>query len=214
MEVLPKLVEHYGEPYADSSAIPTYYVARETRKHVTVALNGDGGDECFAGYERYAAMRLSERYRRLPGVLRERIIRQAVELLPISESRPSSARKVRRFLRAASLPPVERYLRWVSVINPEDKDGLYSDDFRESVAGRDVSEQLRPCFARANGAGVVDAALLADTMTYLPNDLLVKVDIASMANSLEARSRFLDHHVIEFAASLPENLKLRGLTTK
>ena len=88
MEVLPKLVEHYGEPYADSSAIPTYYVARETRKHVTVALNGDGGDECFAGYERYAAMRLSERYRRLPGVLRERIIRQAFELLPISESRP------------------------------------------------------------------------------------------------------------------------------
>ncbi len=114
MEVLPKLVEHYGEPYADSSAIPTYYVARETRKHVTVALNGDGGDECFAGYERYAAMRLSERYRRLPGVLRERIIRQAVELLPISESRPGRARKVRRFLRAASLPPVERYMRWVS----------------------------------------------------------------------------------------------------
>jgi asparagine synthase (glutamine-hydrolysing) len=214
MEVLPKLVEHYGEPYADSSAIPTYYVARETRRHVTVALNGDGGDECFAGYERYAAMRLSERYRRLPGVLRERIIRQAVELLPISESRPSKARKVRRFLRAASLPPVERYLRWVSVINPEDKDGLYSDDFRESVAGRDVREHLRPWFARANGAGVVDAALLADTMTYLPNDLLVKVDIASMAVSLEARSPFLDHHVIEFAASLPERMKLRGLTTK
>jgi asparagine synthase (glutamine-hydrolysing) len=214
MEVLPKLVEHYGEPYADSSAIPTYYVARETRKHVTVALNGDGGDECFAGYERYAAMRLSERYRRLPGVLRERIIRQAVELLPISESRPSNARKVRRFLRAASLPPVERYLRWISVINPEDKDGLYSDDFRQSVAGRDVREHLRPWFARANGAGVVDAALLADTMTYLPNDLLVKVDIASMAVSLEARSPFLDHNVIEFAASLPERMKLRGLTTK
>ncbi|MET0623218.1 MAG: asparagine synthase (glutamine-hydrolyzing) [Pyrinomonadaceae bacterium] len=214
MEVLPKLVEHYGEPYADSSAIPTYYVARETRKHVTVALNGDGGDECFAGYERYAAMRLSERYRRLPGALRERVIRQAMELLPISEMRPTRARKVRRFLRAASLPPVERYMRWVSVIHPEEKDGLYSEEFRRSVAGRDVSEQIRPWFARANGAGVVDAALLADTMTYLPNDLLVKVDIASMAVSLEARSPFLDHHVIEFAASLPENLKLRGLTTK
>jgi asparagine synthase (glutamine-hydrolysing) len=214
MEVLPKLVEHYGEPYADSSAIPTYYVARETRRHVTVALNGDGGDECFAGYERYAAMRLSERYRRLPGVLRERVIRQAMELLPISEMRPTRARKVRRFLRAASLPPVERYLRWVSVINPEEKDGLYADEFRRSVAGRDVRELLRPWFARANGAGVVDASLLADTMTYLPNDLLVKVDIASMAVSLEARSPFLDHHVIEFAASLPEKLKLRGLTTK
>jgi asparagine synthase (glutamine-hydrolysing) len=214
MEVLPKLVEHYGEPYADSSAIPTYYVARETRKHVTVALNGDGGDECFAGYDRYAAMRLSERYRRLPGVLRERIIRQALELLPISEARPGRARKVRRFLRAASLPAVERYLHWVSVINPQDKEALYSEEFGRTVGGRDVREHLRPWFARANGAGVVDAALLADTMTYLPNDLLVKVDIASMAVSLEARSPFLDHHVIEFAASLPEKLKLRGLTTK
>ena len=214
MEVLPLLVEHYGEPYADSSAIPTYYVARETRKHVTVALNGDGGDECFAGYERYAAMRLSERYRKLPGVLRERVIRRALELLPISELRPTRARKVRRFLRAASLPPVERYLQWVSTVQRDTKDELYTDEFREEVGGRDAGAWLRPWFARANGAGVVDAALLADTMTYLPNDLLVKVDIASMANSLEARSPFLDHHVIEFAASLPENLKLRGLTTK
>src|SRR5688572_17628213 len=156
LEVLPTLVEHYGEPYADSSAIPTYYVARETRRHVTVALNGDGGDECFAGYERYAAMRLSERYRRLPNALRERVIRQAVELLPISERRPSRARKVRRFLRAASLPPVERYLRWVSVLNPEDKEGLYTEEFGRRVAGRDVREHLRPWFARANGAGVVD----------------------------------------------------------
>ncbi len=214
MEVLPLLVEHYGEPYADSSAIPTYYVARETRKHVTVALNGDGGDECFAGYERYAAMRLSERYRKLPGVLRERVIRQAVELLPISELKPSPARKVRRFLRAASLPPVERYLRWVSITQRDTKDELYADEFKAEVGHRDAGAWLRPWFARANGAGVVDAALLADTMTYLPNDLLVKVDIASMAVSLEARSPFLDHHVIEFAASLPENLKLRGMTTK
>ncbi|MDT7688797.1 MAG: hypothetical protein QOJ70_3498 [Acidobacteriota bacterium] len=214
MEVLPTLVEHYGEPYADSSAIPTYYVARETRRHVTVALNGDGGDECFAGYERYAAMRLSESYRRLPEALREQVIRRSVELLPISELRPSRARRVRRFLRAASLPPVERYLRWVTVIGEEAKEELYSDEFREEVGGRDPRALLRPWFARANGAGVVDASLLADTMTYLPNDLLVKVDIASMAVSLEARSPFLDHHVIEFAASLPERLKLRGLTTK
>jgi asparagine synthase (glutamine-hydrolysing) len=214
LEVLPTLVEHYGEPYADSSAIPTYYVARETRRHVTVALNGDGGDECFAGYERYAAMRLSERYRKLPALLREGFIRQALELLPISELRPSRARKVRRFARAASLPPVDRYLHWVTTVQRETKEELYTEEFSREVGGRDAREWLRPWFKRANGAGVVDAALLADTMTYLPNDLLVKVDIASMANSLEARSPFLDHHVIEFAASLPENLKLRGLTTK
>ncbi|CAN5271737.1 MAG: asparagine synthase (glutamine-hydrolyzing) [Pyrinomonadaceae bacterium] len=214
LEVLPTLVEHYGEPYADSSAIPTYYVARETRRHVTVALNGDGGDECFAGYERYAAMRLAERYRKLPGALREGVIRKAVELVPTPELRRSRARSLKRFLQAASLPPVERYLRWVSVLDPAAKDDLYTDEFRREVGGHDPAQWLAPWFATANGAGVVDAALLADTMTYLPNDLLVKVDIASMAVSLEARSPFLDHHVIEFAASLPEHFKLRGLTTK
>jgi asparagine synthase (glutamine-hydrolysing) len=214
LEVLPTLVEHYGEPYADSSAIPTYYVARETRRHVTVALNGDGGDESFAGYERYAAMRLSERYRKLPNVLRERVIRQAVDLLPSSELKRGRVRSLKRFLKSASLPPVERYLRWVSVFDAGAKGDLYTDDFRRETEGADVRQWLAPWFARANGAGVVDASLLTDTMTYLPNDLLVKVDIASMAVSLEARSPFLDHHVIEFAASLPEKMKLRGLTTK
>ncbi len=214
MEVLPTLVEHYGEPYADSSAIPTYYVSRETRRHVTVALNGDGGDECFAGYERYAAMKLAGKYRGVPALVREGLIKQLVALYPTSETRRSRARDLKRFLDAASLPTVERYMRWVSVLDAQAKDSLYTDEFRREMGGHEAADFLAPWFAHANGAGVVDASLLADTMTYLPNDLLVKVDIASMAVSLEARSPFLDHHVIEFAASLPENLKLRGLTTK
>jgi asparagine synthase (glutamine-hydrolysing) len=214
LEVLPVLVEHYGEPYADSSAIPTYYVARETRKHVTVALNGDGGDESFAGYERYAAMRLAENYHRLPELLRDRVVRQAIELIPSSEKKRSRVRDVKRFLQAASLPRAERYLRWVSVFNSEAKENLYSEKFRQETQNTNGGDLLAPWFARANGSGVIDAALLTDIMTYLPNDLLVKVDIATMAVSLEARSPFLDHHVIEFAASLPEKLKLRGLTTK
>lgn len=214
MEVLPTLVEHYGEPYADSSAIPTYYVARETRKHVTVALNGDGGDECFAGYERYAAMSMAEKYLRLPGLLRKSFIEQAVELLPGSEKERSRSARVKRFVRAASLPKVERYLRWVSVFYGEAKEELYSESFRRETESLSAASFLEPWFVKANGAGIIDATLLADTMTYLPNDLLVKVDIASMAVSLEARSPFLDHHVIEFAASLPEKYKLKGLTTK
>ncbi len=214
LEVLPLLVEHYGEPYADSSAIPTYYVARETRKHVTVALNGDGGDESFAGYERYAAMRLAEAYHRVPAVLRQSFLEQAVTLLPTSETRRSRLRDAKRFLKVASLPRVERYLRWVSVFDRAAKQSLYSKDFNHETAGFHSAELLAPWFAHANGAGIVDASLLTDIMTYLPNDLLVKVDIATMAVSLEARSPFLDHHVIEFAASLPERLKLRGLTTK
>jgi asparagine synthase (glutamine-hydrolysing) len=214
LEVLPLLVEHYGEPYADSSAIPTYYVARETRKHVTVALNGDGGDESFAGYERYAAMQLAQKYHRFPAALRELVFERALSLVPTSESRRSRVRDAKRFLQAASLPKVDRYLRWVSVFNEDTKRDLYSEGFRRETANMHARDLIEPLFARANGTGIVDAALQTDILTYLPNDLLVKVDIASMAVSLEARSPFLDHHVIEFAASLPENLKLRGLTTK
>lgn len=214
LEVLPLLVEHYGEPYADSSAIPTYYVARETRQHVTVALNGDGGDECFAGYERYAAMRLAERYQKLPRLLRKTFIDQGIQMLPSSEQRRSRARDAKRFIQAAALPKVDRYLWWVSVFDNGAKEDLYTAGFSREVESRASAALLEPWFAQANGAGIVDAALLADTMTYLPNDLLVKVDIATMANSLEARSPFLDHEVIEFAASLPETMKLRGLTSK
>ncbi|MDQ6651497.1 MAG: asparagine synthase C-terminal domain-containing protein, partial [Acidobacteriota bacterium] len=214
LEVLPILVEHYGEPYADSSAIPTYYVARETRKHVTVALNGDGGDESFAGYERYAGMRLAESYQRLPALLRNSVVKQAIGLIPSSETERSRVRDVKRFIQAASLSKTERYLRWVSVFDAEAKQNLYSENFQQQTQNISAAGMLDPWFALANGSGIVDATLLTDIMTYLPNDLLVKVDIATMAVSLEARSPFLDHHVIEFAASLPEKFKLRGLTTK
>ena len=215
MEILPTLVEHYGEPYADSSAIPSYYVSRETRKHVTVALNGDGGDECFAGYERYAAMNVAQRYvKLLPAAIRNGVIKNLAHALPQAQSRKNPIRKAQRFLEAASLSPVQRYLRWISAFDEQAKLQLYSDDFRHETAAFSTIGFIEPWFAKANGAGIVDASLLTDTMTYLPNDLLVKMDIASMAVSLEARSPFLDHHLMEFAASLPERLKLRGMTTK
>ncbi len=212
LEVLPVLVEHYGEPYADSSAIPTYYVAKETRKHVTVALNGDGGDESFAGYERYAAMKLAERFMRIPRVLRAPI--KAVRFLPSSELKRSRIRDLKRFLKAAELPTTERYLRWVSAFDANAKREVYTKEFSAGVSGKDSADILGAWFKRANGSGVLDAALLTDQMTYLPNDLLVKVDIATMANSLEARSPLLDHKVIEFAASLPAEMKMSGLQTK
>jgi asparagine synthase (glutamine-hydrolysing) len=215
MEILPTLVEHYGEPFADSSAIPSYYVSRETRAYVTVALNGDGGDECFAGYERYAAMNLAQRYRNLvPGVLRDGVIANVARALPEFHSRANPLGKAKRFVGAASLGPVQRYLRWVSAFDENAKLDLYSVGFRNQTANFSTIDIIRPWFAKANGAGIVDASLLTDTMTYLPNDLLVKMDIASMTVSLEARSPFLDHHLMEFAASLPEKLKLRRMTTK
>lgn len=214
LEVLPKLVEHYGEPYADSSAIPTYYVAKETRKFVTVALNGDGGDESFAGYERHAAMRVAELYHRLPKAARKLFIEAPINLFPASEIKKSRVRDAKRFLQAADLPKNERYFRWMSTFNSEAKQNLFTQEFREQSANQDSSRFLDEWFSKANGSGILDATLMTDQMTYLPNDLLVKVDIASMANSLEARSPFLDHKVIEFAASLPENLKMRRFETK
>ena len=214
MEILPTLVEHYGEPFADSSAIPSYYVSRETRRYVTVALNGDGGDECFAGYERYAAMNIAQTYANLPGPLRDGVIANIVKALPSRTSKRNPITKAQRFLAAASLPPVDRYLRWTTAFDETAKINLYSDEMRDVTGGWRTAGFIEPWFAKVNGAGIVDASMLADTMTYLPNDLLVKMDIASMSVSLEARSPFLDHHLMEFAASLPENLKLRGLKTK
>jgi asparagine synthase (glutamine-hydrolysing) len=214
LEILPMLVEHYGEPYADSSAIPTYYVSKETRKFVTVALNGDGGDESFAGYERHVAMKIAETYHKVPGFLRKSLVEFPVNLFPTSELKRSRVRDAKRFLQAASLPKTERYFRWMSTFNRAVKAEVYTQEFTKTVENNHASRFLEEWYAKSNGNGILDATLLTDQMTYLPNDLLVKVDIASMANSLEARSPFLDHKVIEFAASLPENLKMKGFETK
>jgi asparagine synthase (glutamine-hydrolysing) len=214
LEILPTLVEHYGEPYADSSAIPTYYVSRETRKHVTVALNGDGGDESFAGYERHAAMLVAEKYRSVPSFLRRAFVEAPIGLIPTSELKRSRIRDIKRFLQAAELPKTERYFRWMSTFDRQSKSDIYTPQFTAEVQAENASRYLDGWFANANGSGTLDATLLSDLMTYLPNDLLVKVDIASMACSLEARSPFLDHKVIEFAASLPESLKMRRFKTK
>ncbi len=214
MEVLPTLIEHYGEPYADPSAIPTYYVSKETRRHVTVALNGDGGDESFAGYERYVAMRLAERYRRVPALLRKPLVEFPLSLLPHPNGFRNRLRSAKRFVKAAALPKEVRYLNWVSGGTEELKQKIYTDDFRRVVAGAYSGDIVRKWLDSPNAKGILDASLLTDQQTYLPNDLLVKVDIASMAVSLEARSPYLDHKLIEFAAKLPENLKARGMETK
>lgn len=213
LEVLPILVEHYGEPYADSSAIPTYYVARETRKHVTVALNGDGGDESFGGYERYVAMNMANKYQRLPLFFRQQIIEKIVNAIPAQVTKRNLTRNVKGFVNVASMPPIERYLRLVSSFSKQIQAETYTEQFQHEMAGKESVKFIEPFLTQKN-LTLVDAMLLADIKTYLPNDLLVKVDIASMAVSLEARSPLLDHHLIEFAASLPDKFKINGLQTK
>jgi len=210
MAILPTLVRHYGEPYADSSAVPTYYVSQATRRHVTVALNGDGGDEVFGGYDRYRAMRLTQS---TPSIMR-RLAARTSHILPGSNDFRSRGARIKRLLQAAALPAPARYFRWQSAaFSLEQKQALYSDEFRSAV-GFPQTHDLELCLEAHRQLDIVDACLLTDTMTYLPDDLLVKVDITSMANSLEARSPFLDHHLMEWAAQLPPTLKFCGKTGK
>src|SRR5215471_19127943 len=214
LEILPELVRHYGEPYGDSSAVPTYYVSQLTRQHVTVALNGDGGDELLAGYERHWAARIAARYDTIPGVVRHGLIRPLIPLLPEPRQRRAFLRRAKRFMTAAHLPVLDRYLHWVGAYSPSQKAALYTDEFafglRSNASGRWLQEALAP----EPRLDPVDAVLRADTLLYLPGDLLAKVDIASMANSLEARSPFLDHRMIELCAALPSAYKLKGRTSK
>jgi asparagine synthase (glutamine-hydrolysing) len=210
VDILPRLVWHYNEPYADSSAIPTFYLAELTRHHVTVALNGDGGDENLAGYRRYLASRLAERYAALARPL-QRPLAALLAALPGPGRRMAHAR---RFLAGLGEPPARRYAHWASHIDPVLKRDLTTEEFRRAAGDRDSLEHLVEAFRHTEGSDLVDATLAVDVETYLPDDLLVKVDIATMAHGLEGRSPFLDHELMEFCASLPSDLKLRGITTK
>ena len=207
IEILPKLVRHFGEPYADSSAVPTFYVSQLTRQHVTVALNGDGGDESFAGYERYLGQQWAERLNTVPGVTGA--AHTLSQMIPESLPQKSRLRSAKRFLSVAAAPMAARYMHWVGYFGVAAKPQLYSQEFLEELNGaRDG--WLGGLFREVETLDPVDAAMAVDVQSYLPFDLLVKVDITSMANGLEARSPFLDHEVMEFAARLPVSLKLRG----
>ena len=208
IEVLPALVRHYGEPYADSSAIPSFYLARLTRQHVTVALNGDGGDESFGGYGWHLGSRLAERWQQVPSTLRRLAEHTAGKLAPFSSNRRSPIARLSRFMSGASRPRATRYREWLSVFTTDLKNALYVRPHSRAA------DQLEAIFAAAPSLDAVDAMLRADIEWYLPTDLLVKMDIATMANSLEARSPFLDWHLTEFAAKLPSTLKVHGRTSK
>jgi asparagine synthase (glutamine-hydrolysing) len=208
IELLPKLVWHYDQPFADSSAIPTYLVAKLTREHVTVALTGDGSDELFAGYERFAAARLAEVYRRVPQFL-QRALAHLLVGLPESTRYDGFVRRARRFVDYATLPLAESYLGWV---------GIFHDGFARDllVDGADVDPltHFKTYFDHADGQDQVGELLAVHAKTCLRGDLLVKTDRMTMANSLEARCPFLDQELIEFAGQLPSALKLKRLTTK
>lgn len=214
VEVLPKLVWHYNEPFADSSAIPSYYVSKLAREHVAVVLNGDGGDESFAGYDRYAANELAMRFERIPKFLRKKIFPFLTAVLPFTPSPNSFFWKLKRFSQMLALSPEMRNAHWLTHFNNEMKEELYTDDLKAQTKDMDSFALIMDRYAQTDADNFTDRALYADITLYLPDDLLVKMDIASMANSLEARSPFLDHELMEFAARIPAHLKLHNGRTK
>ena len=213
--ILPKLAWHYDEPFADSSAVPTYYVAQMTRQYVTVALNGDAGDESFGGYDRYVANLLAASFDRWPGAgLLRHAIRCGLRFLPQSGTRTSLLYRGRRFLDGLADAPERRYARWLCHFYGDRKAELCTPEFLAAAGEVDALEILLASYRESDAPDFGDATLGVDAGLYLPDDLLVKVDIASMAHSLEARSPFLDHEFMEFAATIPFELKVRGRVKK
>lgn len=201
------------EPFSDPSLVPTYLLSRFTRKHVTVALGGDGGDELFAGYPMYAGLRWAELYKRVPILLRDRVVEPLIRLLPVKTKNLSFDYKALRFVTGAKYDAVARHHVWFGSFTPEEQAELLTPDALAKSNG-EIYSQARQFAEECDSDDLVTRMQSVDTRLYLAEDILTKVDRASMAVSLEVRAPFLDPRVAEFAASLPYHYKLRGNKTK
>jgi asparagine synthase (glutamine-hydrolysing) len=206
ISMMPDLMWHYDEPFSDSSAIPTMYLSRVTRQEVTVALSGDGGDELFAGYGRYRAVELAQRIDALPLSIRQGLAK-ASSFLPLSTKPGTIVRRGRRFLERMAETPLKRYLNWVGIFPDEPRRELYRPEFLAQLNGFESVSFLEDAIKFASTRDYVTQITCVDTLTYLPCDILTKVDIASMSCGLEARCPFLDVKVAELAARMPIELK-------
>ena len=201
LDLVPRLSDLLDEPLGDASIIPTYLLSEFTRRHVKVALGGDGGDELFAGYPTLQAHRLAGYYLKAPRILREGLVEPVVRRLPVSRSNLSFDFRAKRFVSGAAYPTAERHQRWMGSFDREGRTSLLAGDVRENVAD-------------APNADPLNQVLLLDMRLYLENDILVKLDRASMMASLEGRVPLLNNDFVEYATHLPLNMKLRGLRSK
>ncbi|MBQ9372935.1 MAG: asparagine synthase (glutamine-hydrolyzing) [Thermoguttaceae bacterium] len=229
-EIMPDLVDYFDEPFADSSAIPTWYLCQTTRKEVTVALGGDGGDELFAGYDRYKAVELSKFVMRAPAPIRKFLAGPVRAILPNSIRQRSPWRRAKRFLETIGMDAVEQYLQWIAIYNRSRLDALLSDEYWEEARRQedalryegarpnadeiDCVDFLSDAIGKFNRRDPTSTISFADVLTYLPCDIMTKVDMASMRWSLETRSPLLDPNVVELALVAPLRYKLRGRVGK
>ena len=209
---LEQLIGHFGEPFADPSAVPLYHLSKMTREHVTVALNGDGGDEAFAGYQRYWLDPWANRYSRLPKVITRKLVPSLVRGFQDMKDTPAGGSLINGLKRMEQLTQIDSrasILRWGSYFSPDWKTRLWLEPRPDQA-----EHWLLDYFDRAPAANFMERTLSTDIRTYLSGDLLVKADRMTMANSLEGRSPFLDHKLAEWAARLPRHLKIKRMTGK
>jgi len=201
------------EPISDPSVVPTYLLSRFTRKHVTVALGGDGGDEIFAGYPMYFGHHMARAYLSLPKFLRRGLVEPLVNLLPVKTKNLSFDYRARRFITASHYDDVARHHVWFGSFTPDDTEQLLTEDVKH-VSESDIYRDARRLFAECDSNNMTECMQSLDTQFYLAEDILTKVDRSSMAVSLEVRAPYIDPRVAEFAASLPASYKLHGYTSK
>lgn len=211
MEVLPMLVKQYEEPYADSSGLATYYLSKMTKEHVTVALNGDGGDENFAGYGRYSVQKFALMYDNF-----KLINNLAIPVTKLAKNifKSTFFDRTNKFANSMNQEYRERYMNYICYFNNEEKEKLYTPKFRNMMKAVNTNDIIANKFDEAGTKNKLDQTLFADFNSYLPDDLMVKVDMASMLASLEGRSPFLDHEFLQMTAKIPFDLKLKGLNNK
>jgi asparagine synthase (glutamine-hydrolysing) len=205
-DIVSRLVWHYDEPFGDSSAVPSYAISELTRGHVTVVLNGDGADETFAGYDWYKMDLLIQRGETIPLAVRRRFS-DLLQLIPSNWRDKGALWKLARLAEVLALPPARRYVQWIEHLGPKARRRMYTPAFQEMIQESDPDGLFAFLFTQSKAEDWLDIILDADVNLYLADDLLVKMDRATMSHSLEARSPFLDHVLMEFVASLPVGFK-------
>jgi len=214
IEILPKLVWYYNEPFSDSSAIPTYYVANLTKDFVKVVLTGDAGDENFAGYPRYLRSKWVAYFSKIPEKLRKDLLPNFIRAFSTLHWREKRLNRLADFMESLSASHAKNYAEQIKIFNAKEKEDIYTEDFRKKVEKINPLDFLLKKFEESGTEDLLEQLLYVDINSYLPEDLLVKMDIATMANSLEARVPFLDHKFMELVAGIPPHLKLKGTKTK
>lgn len=215
--IVEKIVRSFDEPFADDSAIPSYYVCKIARENVTVALSGLGGDEAFAGYERYLGYRLRSMYNRLPRFVRQNLIRKLVEGLPERSDGHYTINHMKRFVRSSASSADTAYFGYISRLNPSLGGAFFADAERFATHHESCRELVLSYFNSPNVHDTQDSlnrVLYCDIKTYLPDDILTVTDRMSMYHSLEVRVPYVDHRVLEFCATIPPEMKLKWFKKK